>query len=271
MARQTFYYPPPGRPGWASPSKEQLELLYLAWGWRRYHETPQEPTRREGWLYFTVRSGTSSLVLPEWPARQIPLTNRDLIILHPDCLCGWSDAPGATAEICTWVWRSASRWESLRPPSGDFLRLKLNENSLHAVHALHQQTRGEIQNSDENTRLALEGLRLQVDLILARSLSSSAPPATDAQRLELACRWIEAHLTDHSPVTGLCDYLQLSASTLNRLFQRGMGQSVRTHAKQRRVARARHLIEVEKASVKETAYRLGYRFPNDLSRALSQG
>ncbi len=270
MNRQTLYYPPPGRPGWASSSEEQLELLYLAWGWRRYHETPQEPTRREGLLYFTARSGTPSLALPGRPGRLAPLQRHDFVILHPDCLCGWSDGPGATAEVCTWVWRSASRWKALQPPSGGFLRLKLDEAGARAVYALHQQTRNEIQNSDENLRLALEGLRLQVDLILARSLSSSAPPATDAQRLELACRWVEAHLTEHCPVTGLCDYLQLSASTLNRLFQRGLGLSVRTYAKRSRVARARHLIEVEKASVKETVYRLGYRFPNDLSRALGK-
>lgn len=270
MSRQTLYYPPQGRPGWASESRDRLELLYLAWGWRKYHKTPQRPTQRDGWLYFTVRSGSPLLDLPGQAPAQIEVDAGDLILLHPDCRCGWSDHPRAKAEVCTWVWRSPSRWPALLPPEGKFLRLRLDKKSAQAVQALHHQTRVEIGHSDENTLLALEALRLQLDLVLARSLSANPAPASDSQRLDLACRWIGEHLSDHSPVTGLGDYLQLSPSTLNRLFQRGLGVSVRSFAKKSRLARARFLIETQGMSVKEAAYVLGYRFPNDLSRAFAQ-
>jgi len=270
VRRQTIFYPPPGRPGWASSAGESLELLYLAWGWRKYHATPQPPSRREGWLYFSPARGTPSLELPGRRPERVPLTEWDFVILHPDCLCGWTDLPRATAEVCTWVWRSPSRWTALQPPEGGMLRFRLPGDRLSILRDLHRQTRREIQHSDENTRLALEALRLQIDLALVRSVGAALPPATDAQRLELACRWLEEHLADHSPMTGLCDYLQLSASTLHRLFQRSLGVSVRAYAKQRRLARARQLIDREGTSVKEAAYRLGYRFPNDLSRAFAQ-
>lgn len=271
MKRQTSYHPPAGKPGWASPAGGTLDLLYLAWGLRKYEETPQEISTRDGWLYFTARKGTPSLELAGGPPGRIKLQPQEFIILHPDCACGWSDEKKASAEICTWVWRSPSRWSALQPPQAGFLRLRPAGPHLAKLHELHQQTRREIQHSDENTKLALEALRLEVDLSLARSLAPSGPPPSDSQRLALACRWIEEHLADHSPVTGLCDYLQLSAATLNRLFQRGLGQSVRSFAKECRLKKANQLIGDQKVSLKEAAYRLGYRFPNDLSRARTAG
>ena len=264
MSRQTEYHPPPGRPGWSCPKVEQLELLYLAWGWRRYRDTPQQMATRDGWLYFMPRSGTPTLVLSN---RRVPVAAGEIVILHPDCECGFDDMTDGVVEICTWVWRSAPQWEVLRPVEGTFLKLALPAESALKVRGLHEQTRQEIQTSDENTRIALDILRQQIDLTLVRSQSDRHQPATDNQRLELAFRWIDEHLENHNPVTGLCDYLQLSASTLNRIFQRRLQLNVRAYAKQARLRRARHLIEKEGMSVKEAAYTLGYRFPNDLSRA----
>ncbi len=269
MSRQTIYYPPPGRPGWASLGTGQMELLYLAWGWRRYGKTPQMASRREGWLYFTVRKGSPTLELPGSSRQRVKMAACELVILDQDCLCGWSDLPAGVAEICTWVWRSPSRWTELRPEPGQMLKLKLPEEIHRRVCALHGLARAEIQSSDETTGAALEALRLQVDLELVRSRKSRRP-ATDAQRIELASRWIEEHLADHHPVTGLSDYLQISPASLNRLFQRSLRTSVRELATRRRVERARLLIETEGWSVKETAYHLGYRFPNDLSRVLNR-
>ncbi len=264
MNRTVQFAPPPGRPGWSCPKAEQLELLYLAWGWRRYRETPQRITAREGWLYFTPRKGAPSLLLK---GEEIVVRVGEIFIFHPDCECGFSDVEGATVEVCTWVWRTASSWASLHPAPGGYLRISMSKEDAFVVRSLHDQARREIQASDENTRFALKLLKQQLDLALVRSQSDRPHPATHAQRLELACRWIEQHLGDHNPVAGLCDYLQLSASTLNRIFNDRLGLNVRTYAKQARLRRARHLIDVEKRSVKEAAYTLGYRFPNDLSRA----
>lgn len=264
MKRQTDYYPPPGRPGWSCPKAEQLELLYLAWGWRKYRETPQQVTARDGWLYFIARRGTPFLLVAN---RKVPIHAGEIVILHPDCECGFDDAPGAVVEVCTWVWRSASKWSSLHPPAGGYFKFALSGEVAQKIRALHDQTRQEIQTSDENTRIAVDLLRQQIDLTIVRSQSDRPQPATDNQRLDLACRWIEQHLGNHNPVSGLSDYLQLSASTLNRIFQRCLAMNVRAYAKQARLRRARHLIGKEGMSVKEAAYTLGYRFPNDLSRA----
>lgn len=267
MKRQTEYYPPPGRPGWSCPKEEQLELLYLAWGWRRYRDTPQQIVARDGWLYFTPKKGTPSLLVAN---RRVAINAGEIAILHPDCECGFDDVAGSVVEVCTWVWRTPPRWKSLHPSAGGFLKLSLSTDSAQNVRALHEQTRQEIQTSDENTRIALDILRLQVDLTLVRSQSDRHQPATDNQRLELACRWIDQHLENHNPVTGLCDYLQLSASTINRIFQRCLHLNVRAYAKQARLRRALHLIENDGMSVKEAAYTLGYSFPNDLSRAFQR-
>jgi len=266
MNRQTDYFPPPGRPGWSRPKADQLELLYLAWGWRKYRETPQGIMTRDGWLYFTARRGTPFLLVGQ---RKVPVQVDELVILHPDCACGFDDEAGSVSEVCTWVWRSPSQWSSLRPPEGSFAKLSLSPDHAQKVRTLHDQTRQEIQTSDENTRIAVNLLRQQLDLTLVRSQSDRPQPATDHQRLELAGRWIEQHLHSHNPMAGLCDYLQLSPSTLNRIFQRCLQMNVRAYAKRARLRRAQHLIQREGMSVKEAAYTLGYRFPNDLSRAFA--
>ena len=263
MQRQTNFYPPSGRPGWSPPKKEALELLYLAWGWRRYRETPQQISTREGWLYFTPRRGSSILALPH---QEISTRVGELIILHPDCECGFDNAPGAIVEVCTWVWRSESQWKALRPPRGEYLKLELHADLAKRVRDLHDRTRLEVQSSDEYSQVALSLLRQQIDLSLVRSLSERPQPASDQQRLDLAARWIDQNLPNHHLVTGLSDYLRLSPTTLNRLFQRCLGMNVRTYAKEARLRRARQLIH-EGRSVKEAAFMLGYRFPNDLSRA----
>lgn len=267
MSHDRSFQPPPGRPGWVSPEEEELELLYLAWGWRKYRDTPMFSSGREGWIYFTPRRGAPTFLLPD---RQITLRPGDFVLIDPSCPCGWDDAAGASSEVCTWVWRSAPRWKTLTPPIGGCLQWKLAEPVRQTVWQLHQATRQEVQNADENTHLALSALRVQLDLALLRGQSARTQPASDAQRLALARRWLEEHLSCPNPVESLCEYLQLSASTLHRLFRRTLGTDVRAYARDERVRRAQQLIETEGQSVKEAAYAVGYRFPNDLSRARRQ-
>jgi len=267
MRRQQTYNPPAGRPGWSSPSPTEFDLLYLAWGWRRYGQTPQIPMRRNGWLYFTTTSGHPSLITPESARRSTRIDPQTFVILHPDCLCGWEDVPGAKSDVCTWVWKDAPRWAPLVPRAAGMLRFQLDASSWQKIHEIHLETRSEIQNSDCYTSVALKALHTQIDLLLTRSLSTSPRPATNEQRVKLACHWIKQHLNNHTPVTGLSDYLQLSGTTLNRLFQQQLGINVRSYAKSQRIEHAKALISTG-VSVKAAAYALGYHHPNDLSRAM---
>jgi transcriptional regulator GlxA family with amidase domain len=84
-------------------------------------------------------------------------------------------------------------------------------------------------------------------------------------------RWLREHPEARAPSAGLCDYLQISPATLNRLFQKELGHGPREEALRLRLAEARRLIKEERWSVKAAAYHLGYKHPNDLSRRLHSG
>jgi transcriptional regulator GlxA family with amidase domain len=61
--------------------------------------------------------------------------------------------------------------------------------------------------------------------------------------------------------------LQISPATLARMFQQHHGESPAMYHQRLRMTRAQELLETNRFSVKEIAYALGYKHPNDFSRA----
>jgi transcriptional regulator GlxA family with amidase domain len=138
------------------------------------------------------------------------------------------------------------------------------------VAEIHDRCREEVQHPDTYTPDSLNILRARLDLCLARGPSGRAASAPPSHRLLLALRWLEEHLENHAPSTGLCRYLQVSPATLRRLFVNALGHGPREEALRMRLEAARRFIHEENWSVKATAYHLGYRHPNDLSRLLTR-
>lgn len=78
------------------------------------------------------------------------------------------------------------------------------------------------------------------------------------------------HLIEHphgSPLrpAELCRRFGLSQSQMNRLFVRELGTTVRNYCAHRRLATAQALLETPGLSVKETAFRLGFKSPQHFS------
>lgn len=259
------YRPPPGGAAWSS--EPGFSLLYLAWGERRYGRTPLPAQRVEDWIYVAPRSGAPTVRVD---GRAWVVTSGHCLVLAPGCVTSYEDAPGARCVIQTWVWADAPRLKALHPPEGQgCLRVELSRSEFRELTAIHDACRSEVQHPDAFTSEALLALRLRLDLLLARGSPGRAnSPAPSAQRFALAHRWLKEHLAEHNPSEGLCDYLQISPATLRRLFARHLGRGVREEALGLRMAEARRLITVEGWSVKAAAYHLGYRHPNDLSRAM---
>ena len=78
------------------------------------------------------------------------------------------------------------------------------------------------------------------------------------------------NLSIHTPVPALCDYLGMSPSALHRFFRSQAGLSPGAYFRKLKWKEARRLVEKEGWQVKAAAYHLGYRHPNDLSRALKE-
>ena len=262
------YAPPPKGAGWACPAEDRLDLVYLAWGERRYGETPLREEARGDWLYCCPKSGCPFYVRE---GRRSALPAGTMLIVAPGCPVGFQDERGRRCEIRTWVWRSAPLFPVLHPPEGGCLRVELGAEQRREVSTLALLSRREVQTPDPLSKEALRILHERLDLCLAREMSGGAnSPALAGQRLELALRWLREHPGELSPSGRLCEYLQVSPATLHRLFVRHLGHGPREEALRLRQAEAERLIEEEGWSVKAAAFHLGYRHANDLSRAMAR-
>lgn len=252
--------------GWVNARPGTLDLLYLAWGDRRYGKKPHGLERHPDWIYIAPQSGSPQAIINGQP---LPLSAGSLLIVSPGTTLDMKDVGVNSCRIRTWAWRTPPEFEELRPKAGEPLLINLSARERDEIRALHQLFRYEVRNMDAFSGRALEILRARLDLCLARRMGETAEARSPDQLFRLATRWLENHPKADAYIEDLCDYLRVSEGVLNRLFSERVGCSPQKIALRIRLTEARRLI-AEGWSVKATAYHLGYKHPNDLSRALSR-
>lgn len=256
--------PPPGRPRWINPADSPLDLLYLSWGLRRFGGHPVRVLRHHGWVYALVLRGTPTL---RRPSEALVLRPGQLAIIHPDCASGWTDLGKGVCEVINWMWRTPPRCGNHAPAKGECRVLSVGPGLLAELRHLHLQCRRQVERPDALTPFELERLRLQIDLAVARSHKPRSTARQPGIRLELARRWLAQNMGVADAIRALADYLQVAPTTLNRLFRSQLGMSAADYHRRLRMDQARAWLEAGTLTVKEISYELGYRFPNDFSRA----
>jgi AraC-like DNA-binding protein len=265
---RALHLPPVGRPRWVCPENKPLDLQYLGWGKRRFGSSPIPISLHYGWVYFLVRQGNPDLQMPSGSFRT---RSQQVLLVGPDCASGWTtDAIDSVADLLSWVWRAAPRCNGLAPAPNGFRVINASRPLVQTLQQIHILCQREVGHPDAFTSVALEELRLRLDVALARSLKPTPPAPEPIMRLSLALRWLNGNPLEHKPVAALSEYLQVSPTTVNRLFQAHLGESVAAYHSRLRMERARQLLENECAAVKEVAYALGYQHPNDFSRAFKK-
>jgi AraC-like DNA-binding protein len=146
--------------------------------------------------------------------------------------------------------------------------LQLKETSLKALKQLHDRCHKEIASPDSLLPSTLNALRQLLEIEIHRA--SWPLEVTGDLRWELAQSWMMNNLSIHTPVPSLCDYLGMSPSGLHRFFRTQVQTSPGSYFRKLKREEACRLIESEGWQVKAAAYHLGYRHPNDLSRALKE-
>lgn len=262
--RTPAYSPPEGGIGWNDSLGSPL--IYLAWGTRRYGKTPLPPRKREDWIYVAPKNGSPIVSLN---GRRHRLCAGNCLLIAPGCRTEYHDKPSGRCSIQTWVWNETPHFSELSPPYGGYRILRLTDDQSRELSRVHEDCRREVRAPDPRTPFALATLHRRLDLCLIRE----HPPVrggarSRATRLQLALDWLKEHPEKHAPTGGLTEYLQISPASLRRIFREGLGHGPREAALRLRLKEARRLIEEEKWSVKEVAHQLGYRHPNDLSRAM---
>lgn len=262
---RALFLPPAGRPRWVCPESAKLDLLYLSWGLRRFGEFPIPVSRHHGWVYALVLRGSPVLRMAEQDVTAAPGM---FFTIHPDCASGWVDHGSAVAELMVWVWRTDPRCGERIPDAGGCCWFMTDAGLRQKLRRLHQLCRSEVTAPGPLIKPTIELGRLELDLALARAENTASQTAPATVRLELALRWMNQNLAEPNPVRALCEYLQVSPITLNRLFRQHLQESAASHFVRLKMERGRRLLEHNGISVKETGYLLGYRHPNDFSRAM---
>ncbi|MBI4027065.1 MAG: helix-turn-helix domain-containing protein [Verrucomicrobia bacterium] len=256
--------PSPRRSRWFASPSVHWDLRYLGWGSRFYSVNPTLCKRAQGWSYQIVKHGTPILILK---GEKLAATMGSLFIFGPDFPHGWTDSPDHRSELLTWIWKTPPRSPQCRPPSDGFLKYTLRSGMLRQIERIHAACRQEVSFPDEFTPLALERLRLEMDILMSRFKQPAMPALTASKRIDLAICWMRENLSTRRPVTFLCDYLQMSSGALERLFMARIGEAPSSYFHRLKMKRAAEMLKQDGMMVKEVAYSLGYTHANDFSRA----
>lgn len=254
--------PPPGRPSWGGG--EELPLLYLGWGQRDFAKDPLALHYDIGTNYYLVLRGE---VVVRTDGSSQTVKGPIALLFDPGCAFSISQPSRSSVEILVWIWQGTPTLEELRPAPGDFRALDLSACSVAALVDLHIRCRDEVALADSHLPKTLAALHELLDVEIQRANGSA--PAESEMRWKLACAWMAGNLSIHAPVPALCDYLRMSPSTLHRFFRTRTGLSPGAYFRKMKGEEARRLISEEGWQMKAVAHHLGYRHPNDLSRALS--
>lgn len=265
---RTLHLPPPGRPRWVCPTDLNLELQYLSWGKRRFGECGVPVSLHHGWVYCLVLRGNPILQVVSRAMRVQP---GQVLVLGPDCASGWAaSSVDSVAELLTWVWNGAPRCPGIGPTVDGLQSFTADRALIRTLQQIHSLCRQELEKPDALSAFALQELRFRMDVAISRFKAPSPSAPQPALRLELALRWLAQNVRERRPVVPLCEYLQVSPVTLNRLFRTHLQESVAAYHTRIRMERARQLLKKNGVAVKEVAYELGYRHPNDFSRAFKK-
>ena len=189
-------------------------------------------------------------------------------VIDRECFFGITHGKSASVEILVWVWRDRPELAEITPPVGGFRLLNLRPASVPQILTLHQNCRDEVAQTQSNSNRVLGALRTLVDVEVARA--HVAPQEENPCQWDQVKSWIISNLAIHAPVPALCDYLGISASTLNRLFPKQEKMAPGAYFRAAKKREAVRLIKNEGWTVKAAAFHLGYRHATDLSRVLAK-
>ncbi len=260
---RTLQLPPGDCAYWRAPADCEWALQYLGWGARNYGVAPIAETRHEGWVYALVEAGNPTL-LHDGKCQRIE--SPSLVIIGPDCAFGWRDQARGTSRLLVWMWRQPVHAAFGELRRNALVRYALTPGELESLRRLHAATRMEAHRNDAHSPAALWALQSLLETRLVRMTEGWHENAR--QELgERALSWVESHLATRQPLARLADFLAVSPATVQRLFRESFGTTVMKKIAELRQREAERLLATEGTTVKEVAYRLGYRHPHDFSRA----
>ncbi|MBU0714334.1 MAG: AraC family transcriptional regulator [Verrucomicrobia bacterium] len=216
------------------------------------------------WFYTLVLGGCCYMQVP---GKTLKLKRGEMIVMSPACLRCYTGQKGKRYYRIFWAWRSPPLIPFIKPEEGQYLMIKLSEQKIRRLQLLHVDCRKIVRNIDQFAQFKLHNIRREIDLLLAQTHVAPDFTETPALQFTLALRWMEGHITMRDAIGALCKYLAMSPATLDRLFHRRLKMSPAVYLQKLKMKSAQTLLQSGNSSVKAIAYQLGYKHPNDFSRA----
>ncbi len=242
-----------------------FDLAYLSWGRRQFFQ-PIEPAKHEGWHYLLVLRGNPTMNIN---GEDVATKPGWFSVADPDCVMGHRDRPGRTCEVLVWIWRTPPSHSAMRPVRGHCQLYQLGPKYIRRMQELHQECRQAVASVGEEGALRLRATRILIDLCLLDSRIARDRPKNTAQ-FDLAVEYLKSHLGDPTILRGLARELHVSGRAINQMFHQRAGRSPRAYVHELRMQSAWNLLAGSGESIKAVAMALGYRHPNDFSRAFKQ-
>lgn len=267
MSKKTakrLYLPASDRSFWKLDQEIELPLLYLAWGRRNFKEDLIPVSMHEGWVYLCIQEGCPVLMTD---THELRLSPKMFVIIGPDTPFGWKGSSSRECRLLLWMWQKPAT-SLLIQQKPDYLTLgKLSNLDLRRITEMHDVSREEIRNYRSSSRYALSGVQLILESVFSRTLKREESGDSMQQRCQLALAWMRKHIESHEPIARLCDYMNVSQSTLHRIFTHTIGKSPAICFQEIKMQQAREQLDSGKYRIKEIAFTLGYKHFNDFSRA----
>ena len=258
-----LYLPAKDRSRWVSPS-ENLPLQYLAWGARNFFEEPIPTSAHSGWVGAVILEGKPTL---QTEHTEIQLSPGSIVTIAPSQISGWTSPENTNCRFLLWVWQDSPNIPGFN--LDHIWQSKLSSQQRSHFRNLHDLSKKEISSIDEQSAQSLRGHFIILSAALQRVDVSPSKNTRDNERLHKAKQWILKNLDSPQPIARLCDFLDISQSSLHRLFISSLSMSPQKFIHQLKMQTAQQLLDDKTKSVKEVAYELGYRHPGDLRRALN--
>ncbi len=263
-----LFLPAKDRSYWRKDPGCDLPLLYLAWGHRNFFKDPIPVTSHEGWVFMLVEKGWPTLWVKE---ESVPMAPNSIVLIGPSCSYGWKPQDAGECKIFVWMWRDISNPILNNTIKEDgYATNRLDAKSIFEFIDIHRLCRQEIQRLGDVSKFYFLGCQQIFETNLIRTLLSCANDDAALKKIEVAVEWMSHHLDSREPISRLCDYLDVSQSTLHRLYSRQFNESPMSFFNRMRMNEAAVILKNVSVSIKAVAFQLGYEHFNDFSRAFKK-
>ena len=225
------------------------------------------PGRMPCWtLHLTLRG--KALFLNEH--MEVEASRGEMMLFHPEACYHYGLHPAADNWEHLWAlfqprpqWSDWLEWDTL---DQGILHLTLPDtDSIALVEKLFRQLVA-LKHDTSPYQSDLQHNRLEEILIRAREYSTRSGRSLVDKRIQGACDYMQAHLTDGFSVDDIAAACNLSTSRFAHLFKEHMGVSPKSWGNNMRLQQARKLLLGNSDSINLIARQVGYEDPSQFTK-----